>query len=185
VAGVAAGALLPELLEPPEPDEPPMFGQFALFVPLWQGRVDGAAVEPPLEPPLVVGAGELDGSGLAAETTAAAPPTRSNPDSIAVATIRLRPGPVERVSTGSGVAGPAGSVIDAFGVIGATGGGVRGAGNAGWSCHSTIDLLGSCALPGCAIGHQPMGTSGPVGAGILRWWIGRTDRPRPDRPGRA
>jgi len=98
VAGVAAGALPAELLEPPEPDEPPMFGQFA---PLWFGRVDGA-VDPPLEPPLVVGAGELDGSGLAAETTAAAPPTRSSPDSSAVATMRLMPGPAELVSTGAG-----------------------------------------------------------------------------------
>jgi hypothetical protein len=50
-----------------------MFGQLAPFA--WFGRVDGAAVPPlvpPLVPPFVLGAGDADGSGLAAETTAAA-----------------------------------------------------------------------------------------------------------------
>src|SRR5262245_63231097 len=104
----------------------------------WLGRPDGAVLdpEPEPEPPLDDGACEADGSGVAAETTAAAPPTSSSPDSIAVATIRLRLGPGAWLASGStrGLA--------AGGVIGVAGGGVRGAGIAGWSCHSHVDLLG-------------------------------------------
>jgi len=171
VAGVAAGAWLLGALEPsdvpleppdePEP-EPPMFGQLA---PLWFPRPDGAvgAVVPPLVPPLplVAGAGEADGSGLAAETTAAAPPMRRSADSAAVIAMRLRPapdGPASLVAARSGDAG------------GATGvGGVRGAGIAGWTCCSTVRSFGRAGSDGVASSvAQPMGTSGPVGSGIDR-----------------
>ena len=166
VAGVAAGAWVLGALEPPdepEPEpEPPMFGQLA---PVWFARPDGAvgAVVPPLVPPLplVAGAGEADGSGLAAETTAAAPPMRRSADSAAVMTVRLKPapdGPATRVSAGCGDAGGA-----------TAGGGVRGAGIAGWTCCSTVGSFGRACSDGCGSSvAQPMGTSGPVGSGIDR-----------------
>jgi hypothetical protein len=128
VAGVAAGfgvVGVPD--EPPDdPPEPlvPMFGQFALLPPAgWFGRVDGVVVVPGF---VVLGADEAPGSGLAAETTAAAPPTRSSADSAAVSTVRLSPEPFVCGAAGSGGARGAGWT------------GVRGAGSAGWSCHSNV-----------------------------------------------
>jgi len=142
----ALGALEPPDDPEPEP-EPPMFGQLA---PLWFPRPVGAvgAAVPPLVPPLplVAGAGEADGSGLAAETTAAAPPMRRSADSAAVITARLRPapdGPAARVVTGSGEAVGSG---DAGGATG--GGGVRGAGIAGWTCCSTVGSFGRACSDG-------------------------------------
>lgn len=178
VAGVAAGALLPELLEPPEePLDPPMFGQFAPFIAPWLGRPDGAVPEP-LEPPPVDGACDADGSGLAAETTAAAPPTRSRPDSIAVATTRLRLKPDAwgaPESPGDG---------SARGIIGAAGGGVRGAGIAGSSCHSNVDLLGVGSMAGCECVMRSwhlraLGSGVAVDGPAVAAW------PRPDAPGSA
>ena len=134
-----------------------MFGQLPPGIaPLWFWRPDGVVV-PPL--PFVDGAD--DGSGPAAETTAAAPPTRRSADNDAVMTARFRPapdGPAARWTAGSGDAG------------GATeGGGVRGAGIAGWTCCSTVHSFGRAGLVG-AVGSvaQPMDTSGPVGSGIDR-----------------
>jgi hypothetical protein len=89
VAGVAAGAELPEL-DPPDPLEPPMFGQFA--------------VDPPWGAPLgAVVPGAVDGAGLAAETAATPPPTRSSAEMAPVRTTRRRP-----FGLGSTVAGTAG-----------------------------------------------------------------------------
>src|SRR5262245_35116154 len=137
-----------------------MFGQFPPGIaPLWFGRVDGAV--PPLPPlPFVAGAGEADGSGLAADTTAAAPPTSNSADSAAVRTMRLRPGP------DGPAAGDAASVGDAGGAI--DGGGVRGAGMTGWTGCSTVHSFGHGFLDIGGSVAQPMGTSGPVGSGVAR-----------------
>jgi hypothetical protein len=91
VAGVVgAEGVVPDPL--PEPLAPSLFGQSARVpvpVPLVRG---GWVVEPP-EPSdgVVVVLGDADGSGLAADTSAAAPPTRSSADSAAVRTVRRRP----------------------------------------------------------------------------------------------
>ena len=107
VAGVGAvlGVVLGAVEDPPDPldpPDPPMFGQFA-DEPVWSRGV----VVPPLDGLVVVlGAGEADGSGLAAETTATPPPTRSDAASAAVSTVRRTPfGFVSTgvVSAGAGV----------------------------------------------------------------------------------
>jgi hypothetical protein len=134
-----------------------MFGQSAVLPPApWLGRVEGVVVPSVDGSVVVLGADEAPGSGLAAETTAAAPPTRSNAESAAVSTVRLRPGPVVRVAAGSG------------GEMGAGWSGVRGAGDAGWSCHSMLILL-RIVFAGWVLDRwcgQVMGTSGPVGSGV-------------------
>jgi hypothetical protein len=84
--------------EPLEPLEPPMFGQFAVEPPVCFG---GVVDVPPFDGAVVLGADE--GSGLAAETAAAAPPTRSSAEMPAVMTARRRP-PV-RVRAGSTAGG--------------------------------------------------------------------------------
>lgn len=103
-------------MPPDEPDEPlpPMFGQFALS---WFGRVDGVVVPPP-DGAVTLGAAE--GSGLAAETTATAPPTRSIAETAAVRTVRLRPRvrPVVRGADGSAEAEGPGEVAGGAGVSG-------------------------------------------------------------------
>jgi hypothetical protein len=123
----------------------------------WFGRVDGVVVVPGV---VVLGADEAPGSGLAAETTAAAPPTRSSAESAAVSTVRLSPEPFVCDAAGSG------------GAIGAGWTGVRGAGSAGWSCHSNVTSWVHSVQVGCrlAVAAQSMGTSGPVGAGIDAVW---------------
>jgi len=105
-AGVVLGVVVLGAVDDPEPLEPldpPMFGQFAVEPVCFGGVVD----VPPLDGVVVLGADE--GSGLAAETAAAAPPTRSRPEITAVITARRTP-PV-RGATGSaaGGGGPAGS----------------------------------------------------------------------------
>jgi len=133
-----------------------MFGQFAELPPAacW-GRVDGVVVVP--------GADDADGDGLAAETTAAAPPTRSSADSDAVKTARLRPGPPRSGAVGSTAGagcGPAGT---------------SGAGRFEGSCHSKRDLLGSWFMDRWIDGSRSAhGTSGPVGTGDAAWWAGQS-----------
>ena len=80
--------------EPLEPLDPPMFGQFAVEPPVCFG---GVVDVPPFDGAVVLGAD--DGSGLAAETAATPPPTRSKPEMTAVMTARRMP-PV-RGATGS------------------------------------------------------------------------------------
>jgi hypothetical protein len=90
----------PEL---PDPLEPPMFGQFTLEPVCVLGV--------PVPPEGVVVLGADDGAGLAAETAATPPPTRSSPETTAVRTARRRPlGLVSTVagSTGEGCAGSSG-----------------------------------------------------------------------------
>ena len=82
---------------------PPMFGQS------W---VDFGVVVPPfgvVDPPgfVAAGAGEADGSGLAAKATATPPTTRSVADRTTVATDRRSP-PNERSGSGSAVGGRCG-----------------------------------------------------------------------------
>ena len=105
----------------------------------------------------MLGADEAPGSGLAAETTAAAPPTRSSAESAAVSTVRLSPEPFVCGAAGSG------------GAIGAGWTGVRGAGSAGWSCHSNVTswfIRFRLVIDWWWWQPQSMGTSGPVGAGV-------------------
>ena len=90
--GVVLGAV-PE--DPLEPLEPPMFGQLALD-PVWVLGI----VEVP--PDGAVVPGDVDGAGLAAETAATPPPTRSRPEITAVMTARRMP---LVVATGSASAG--------------------------------------------------------------------------------
>jgi hypothetical protein len=153
VAGVAAGFGAVELPDDPPEPLPPMFGQLTVLPPAgWFGRVDGIVVVPGV---VVLGADEAPGSGLAAETTAAAPPTRSSAESAAVSTARLSPEPFVCGAAGSGGARGAGWT------------GVRGAGSAGWSCHSNVTSWVHSVLVVVAGGlAQSMGTSGPVGAGV-------------------
>jgi hypothetical protein len=98
-----------------------MFGQFTPEPePCWRGA--GAVPEPP-DGAVVLGAD--DGSGLAAETTAAAPPMRSSAESAAVRTVRRMPlEPFEVDAAGSvgakttstgGVAGTTGGVVHSMG----------------------------------------------------------------------
>ncbi len=99
VAGVEAGAWLlelpelPELPEPPEPPDeplPPMFGQLTLAPPEpWFGRLAGGVVG--FDGSVVLGAEEAAGAGLAADTTATAPPITSSAASVEVRTVRRRP----------------------------------------------------------------------------------------------
>ncbi len=96
VLGVVLGVVEdPPELDPPEPLEPPMFGQLALE-PVW---VRGVVV-PPLDGAVVLGAD--DGAGLAADTAATPPPTRSRPETAAVRMARRQP---LRVATGSASTG--------------------------------------------------------------------------------
>ena len=82
----------------PDPLLPPMFGQSAVEPePCWRG----AARRSPEPPDGAVVLGAADGSGLAAETAAAAPPTRSSADSAAVMTVRRMPEPLEVGAAGS------------------------------------------------------------------------------------
>ena len=74
---------------------PPMFGQ------LW---VDLGVVVPPFGVLVAPGAGVADGSGLAANATAAPPTMRSIPDRARVATARRTP-PNDRSGCGSGAGG--------------------------------------------------------------------------------
>jgi hypothetical protein len=102
VLGVVLGAVGVVPDEPPDPPEPPMFGQSALEPEPW---LRGGVVVVPSDG-VVLGAGEADGSGLAAETTATPPPTRSNAASAAVSTVRRTPFgfvPTSVVSAGAGV----------------------------------------------------------------------------------
>jgi hypothetical protein len=83
-----------------------MFGQlwvFGVVVPgvVVPGFVVPGAVVPPLGLLVAAGAGEADESGLAANTTAAPPATRSIPDNATVATARRTP-PNDRSGCGSG-----------------------------------------------------------------------------------
>lgn len=79
-----------------------MFGQFTPLAPVpWFGRVDGVVV-PGFDGTVVLGADDAPGAGLAAETTATAPPTRSSAESAAVRTVRLTPGLVVCGAAGSG-----------------------------------------------------------------------------------
>lgn len=115
--------------DPPEPLEPPMFGQSA---PLWVfgdwplGRV----VPPPVEGWVVAfGVGVADGS--AAKTTAAPPTVRSPTARTTLATVRRVPLRIERLPVSTGVAEsvPGGGV---FAAVNANGDGCDGwAGTAG------------------------------------------------------
>jgi len=114
VCGVEDGAVVLGALDPPDPlepePEPPMFGQSPFIPPVWFGRVEGAVVPPLVSGVVVVlGAGDAEGSGLAADTTATAPPTRSMADSAAVSTMRLMPGPDVDSTTWSAPATGAGA----------------------------------------------------------------------------
>jgi hypothetical protein len=100
VSGVAAGlgstvvsgeADSSGVVDPPDPLEPPSsFGQSA-FVLARSGRVDG--VVPSVVPSVALGAVDVLGSGLAAETTATAPPTSSNAETAATRAVRRIPEP--------------------------------------------------------------------------------------------
>src|SRR5436189_3225499 len=102
-----------------------MFGQFT-DDPLWvpPGARDGAVVVP----------GAVDGAGLAAETAATPPPTRSSAEMAPVRRTRRRPvdlGSIVGMSTGGDVAGGAGVC----------------AGTSGWKASSMFD---SFHRVGCA-----------------------------------
>jgi hypothetical protein len=103
-----------------------MFGQFAddpLWGPAPPGVPDGAVVP-----------GAVDGAGLAAETAATPPPTRSSAEMAPVRTTRRRPvdrGSTAGVTAGAGVAGGAGEC----------------AGTSGWKAWSICD---SFHVSGCA-----------------------------------
>jgi hypothetical protein len=79
VLGVVLGVV------PEDPPEPPMFGQLTLE-PVW---VLGVVEDPPLDGAVVPG--DVDGAGLAAETAATPPPTRSRPEITAVMSARRMP----------------------------------------------------------------------------------------------
>ncbi len=109
-----------------------MFGQSAVLPPepRW-GRVDGSAapgvvgvVVPGVDGSVVLGAEEELGSGLAADTTATAPPTRRSAESAPVSTIRLMPEPV--VCDAGASAGVMGATTGCAGVKGAGIAGVKG-----------------------------------------------------------
>src|SRR5437899_10258609 len=95
-----------------------MFGQFA-DDPLW--------VPPPGVPDGAVVLGAVDGAGLAAETAATPPPTRSSAEMAPVRTIRRKP--IDRDSTAGVSAG-----VDVAG-----GAGARCAGTSGWKAWSICD----------------------------------------------
>lgn len=115
--------------EPPEPLDPPepSFGQSALVPPAGRsGVVDGAV--PSTDGSVTLGQVEVLGSGLAAETTATAPPTRSSAETAAASTARWTPVPfaldarVASLVTGSAGVAQAGLFEfggDAIGVSGA------------------------------------------------------------------
>jgi hypothetical protein len=91
--GVVLGLLEPPLEPLPEPEEPPMLGQFpAMWPEPRPGRVDGAVV-PPLPDGCCValGAEDAPGSGLAAITAATPPTPRSPTASAAVRSPRRTP----------------------------------------------------------------------------------------------
>jgi hypothetical protein len=90
VVGVTGLGVVPRLVPGLVPF-PPMFGQS------W---VDFGVVVPPFGVVVAPGAGEADGSGLAANATAAPPTMRSIPDSARVATPRRIP-PNDRSGCGS------------------------------------------------------------------------------------
>jgi hypothetical protein len=94
-----------------------MFGQFA-DDPWW--------VPPPGVPDGAVVPGAVDGAGLAAETAATPPPTRSSAEMAPVRTTRRKP--VDRDST---------AVVSAGG--GVTGGAGECAGTSGWKAWSICD----------------------------------------------
>src|SRR3954454_12830015 len=90
--------------------------------PCWRGAGCEPGVPGPLEPlygAVVLGA--VDGSGLAADTTDGAPPTRSSADSAAVITAGDMPEPVDAVA------------MDVVGSVAATG---TDAGTTGGVVHS-------------------------------------------------
>jgi len=91
--------------------------------PCWRGAGCEPGVPGPLEPPdgaVVLGA--VDGSGLAADTTAAAPPTRSSADNAAVITARRMPELLDTVALG--VVGSVAATGTATGTGAGTTGGV-------------------------------------------------------------
>jgi hypothetical protein len=106
-AGTVLGVVVLGAVDEPDPPEPapPMFGQSAVEPPVCFG---GVVDVPPFDGAVVLGAD--DGSGLAAETAAAAPPTRSSAEMPAVMTARRMP-PVRVTCAGSmaGGGGCAGS----------------------------------------------------------------------------
>lgn len=117
-----------------------MFGQFTPFA-AWFGRVDGFVV-PPFDGFVVPGAVDEPGAGLAAETAATPPPTRSKTESAAVMAARLRPEPFDSGATGSAGVSGAGAAC-ASGACWTGPSGVKGAGK---SCHSKVISFWSCGL---------------------------------------
>lgn len=113
----------------PDPSSAPAFGQPAPD-PCWRGA--GWVLVPPGAPDgaVVLGAvvlGAADGSGLAADTTATAPPTSSSAESAAVMTARRMPEPVEW--EGSAIGSVAGVGTAAGAGAGTTGGVVQSMGS--------------------------------------------------------
>jgi hypothetical protein len=104
---------------------------------------------------VVLGAEDALGSGLAADTTATAPPTSSRAERPAVRTARFRPDAFGCGATGSG------------GGSGAGDSGVSGAGKPGWSFQSTVISFDRIRWLGVGRLDQAMGTSGPVGSGVV------------------
>src|SRR3954454_3219843 len=89
--------------------------------PCWRGGGGEPGDPGPLEPPTgAVVLGAVDGSGLAADTIAAAPPTRSSAESAAVTTVRRMPEAAGREAAAIGSMIGVGTVTGAD--AGATGG---------------------------------------------------------------
>ena len=112
VLGVVLGDVPEDPPDPLDPFDPPLFGQS----PVVPECVRGAPVPP--DGAVVLGAD--DGAGLAAETTATPPPTRSSAETAAVRTARRTP--LVLVTTGS-------ASTEAVGAG-------AGAGTSGWNIES-------------------------------------------------
>ena len=84
---VGADGVVPDPL--PDPLSASSFGQSALVpAPFWRGVWVPEPLEPPEPSDGAVVPGDADGSGLAADTTAAAPPTSRSPEMAAVRSAR-------------------------------------------------------------------------------------------------
>jgi hypothetical protein len=103
VSGVVSGVVLGAV--PDDPPDPSLSGQFAL-VPVW---LRGVPVPGTVGVDSVPALGAADGSGLAAETMAAPPPTRIRPATAAASTVRRRSPALGAVGVGSAGGGCAGS----------------------------------------------------------------------------
>jgi hypothetical protein len=120
VGVVGADGVVPDPL--PDPLSPSLFGQSARVpVPFWRGVWVPDPSDPAEPSDGAVVLGDVDGSGLAADTTAAAPPTSRSPEIAAVRIARRTPELVER---GSGAVEPTVGGAPAAGLGAGTTGGV-------------------------------------------------------------